>query len=206
MGRAPYVVVGAGGHAKVVIATIEAAGGEVVCVLDDDPGRHGSRVLGHLVRGAVTDDLIPTDALVVLGIGDNGARIRIAASLRSAAGSVVHPSAVVHPSVTIGEGSVVFAGAIIQPGTVLGRHVIVNTGATVDHDCVLGDGVHVAPGVHLAGGVRLDDGVFMGIGSCATPYTRVGAWSTVGAGGVVVADIPGAVIATGVPARTSRKS
>jgi sugar O-acyltransferase (sialic acid O-acetyltransferase NeuD family) len=201
-----FVVVGAGGHAKVVIATVEAAGCRVMRVLDDNPATHGSRILGHVVEGPVTDDLIPTGALVLIGIGLNQARQAVAARLHVTYGTIAHPSAVIHGSVTLGAGSVVFAGAVIQPGTEIGRHVIVNTGASVDHDCVLGDFVHVAPGVRLAGDVQLQEGAFMGIGSCAIPGARIGAWATVGAGGVVLGEIPSRAIATGVPARPARRA
>lgn len=200
-----FIVVGAGGHAKVVIATIEAAGGEVVRVLDDDSALDGSRVLGHRVEGPVTDRLIPVGVSVVLGIGSNRARMAVANRLTATFGTVVHPSAVVHESVLIGAGSVIFAGAVIQPGVQIGRHVIVNTCASVDHDCVLGDFVHAAPGVHLAGDVQLHEGAFMGIGSCAIPGARVGAWATVGAGGVVLGEVTPGATATGMPARAVRK-
>jgi sugar O-acyltransferase (sialic acid O-acetyltransferase NeuD family) len=199
--QARFVVAGAGGHAKVLIATIEAAGGDVVRVLDDDPARCGEFVLGHRVEGPISDDLIPAWAHLVLGVGSNRARKDLDRRLHATYGVVVHPSAVVHPSVTLGAGSVVFAGAIIQPGTEIGRHVIVNTAASVDHDCCLGDFVHVAPGVCLAGHVRIEEGAFMGMGSCAIPDARVGAWATVGAGGVVLTKIPAGATAVGVPAR-----
>lgn len=142
-----FVVVGAGGHAKVVIATLEAANGQVVRVLDDDASRHGTLVLGHRVEGPVVDDLIPGDAQVLVAIGSNRARAAVVARLRHATfGTAVHPSAVVHASVAVEAGSVVFAAAVLQPGARVGRHVIVNTAASVDHDCVLGDFVHVGPG------------------------------------------------------------
>jgi sugar O-acyltransferase (sialic acid O-acetyltransferase NeuD family) len=201
MGAARFVVIGAGGHAKVVIAAIEAAAATVVRVLDDDPACYGRVILGHIVEGPISDELIPAGALVVLGLGSNRARKAVANRLVSAFGTVVHPSAIVHSSVVLGAGSVVFAGAVIQPGTEIGRHVIVNTCASTDHDCVLGDFVHVAPGVRLAGDVKLEEGAFMGIGSCAVPGARVGAWATVGAGGVVLGQIPSGATAAGVPAR-----
>lgn len=198
------VVAGGGGHAKVVIASVEAAGGEVVRVLDDDPARIGTCVLGHVVEGPIADELIPDGVSVVVGIGSNTARRAVAGRLHKRFATVLHPSAFVHPSVTIGPGSVVFAGAVIQPGASIGCHAIVNTAASVDHDCLLEDFVHVAPGVHLAGEVRLHEGVLMGIGSCAIPGTRVGAWSIIGAGAAAVRDIPAGVVATGVPARVVR--
>jgi sugar O-acyltransferase (sialic acid O-acetyltransferase NeuD family) len=198
-----HLVVGAGGHAKVVIATLQAAGHAVGAAYDDDSAKWGLTLLGVPVAGKI-GDLPRGDHEVVLAIGDNRARQEVASRLDAMGvrwGTAIHPAAFVHPSVVVGAGSVVFAHATIQPDTVLGRHVIINTGASVDHDCVLGDHVHVAPGVRLAGNVTLEDGVFMGIASAAIPGIRVGAWATVGAGGVVTRSIASDQIAVGVPAR-----
>lgn len=200
-----FVVLGAGGHAKVVVATIQAAGGAIARLLDDVPERHGTRILGHLVEGPIGGGPRADGEVAVVAIGSNRARAAVAARWSGPFGVVVHPSAIVHASVTLGPGAVVFAGAVVQPGTTIGRHAIVNTRASVDHDCVLGDFVHVAPGVTLAGKVTLEEGAFMGVGSVAVPGVRVGAWATVGAGGVVVRDVPGGVTAVGVPARAIRR-
>jgi len=194
------LVIGAGGHGKVVVSTLLAAGIRVPCVLDDDREKWGSEILGVPVRGPVRDGL-ESGRVGVLGIGRNDERKRLAEALNLDWAAVVHPRAWVHPSVRLGAGAVVFAGAIIQPDTVIGRHAIVNTGTLIDHDCVIGDYAHVAPGVQLAGDVKLGEGVFFGIGSTAIPGVQVGGWTTVGAGGVVVNDIPSDVTVVGVPAR-----
>jgi sugar O-acyltransferase (sialic acid O-acetyltransferase NeuD family) len=199
-----FVVVGAGGHAKVVIATIEAASGRVVRVLDDEPSLRGRRLGSHIIEGPVTAEAIPAGAVVILAIGSNRRRQELSAKLHVRYGSVVHPTAIVDRTVTIGAGCAVFAGAIIQAGAQLGQHVIVNTGASIDHDCRLGNFAHAAPGSRLAGGVTLDEGALMGIGSCAIPNVRIGPWSTVGAGGAVIREIPAHAIAVGVPARVIR--
>ncbi len=195
------VVIGAGGHGKVVVATLQAAGVKVAGIYDDDPGRLGDEVLGVPVVGAARELGTATGRPAVLAVGDNRARQRLAAELPLAWVSVVHPSAVVHPSVRLGPGSVVFAGAVVQPDTEIGAHAIVNTGSRIDHDCRIGDFVHVAPGVNLAGGVVIEDGSFIGIGSCAVPGVRVGAWATVGAGAAVVRDVREGTTVVGVPAR-----
>jgi len=200
MSAEPVVVIGAGGHGKVVVSTLLAAGIPVPCVLDDDREKWASEIFGVPVRGPVSDEVEP-GRLAVLGIGRNEERKRIAEALNLDWATVIHPHAWVHPSVNLGAGAVVFAGAIVQPDTVIGRHVIVNTGALIDHDCEIGDYAHVAPGVKLSGGVRLDEGVFLGIGSCAIPGVHVGEWTTVGAGAAVVNDLPSGVTAVGVPAR-----
>lgn len=195
------IVVGAGGHAKVVVATARAAGFQVTAVVDDATERWGTTVLGIAVSGPTATALGDPDAEVVLAIGDNAARRRLAAAARCRFAAIVHPSAVVDPTVRVGAGSVVFAGAVIQPDTVIGRHAIVNTGASIDHDCVLGEAVHVAPGARLAGSVALGDEVFIGIGAVVIPGIAIGARTTIGAGAAVVRDVPSGSVAVGVPAR-----
>jgi sugar O-acyltransferase (sialic acid O-acetyltransferase NeuD family) len=195
-------IIGAGGHAKVVLSTLLDAGIRVDGFFDDDPGKQGLVLFGVRVIGTIADAKAMSPQTGVIGIGDNRLRKRLAQEL---AGwewlCVVHSRAYVHPSATLGPGTVIFAGAVVQPCARLGSHVIVNTGATVDHDCVVEDFVHLAPGVHLAGSVVVEEGAFLGIGSVVTPGIRVGSWTVVGAGGVVIRDLPPSITAAGVPAR-----
>jgi sugar O-acyltransferase (sialic acid O-acetyltransferase NeuD family) len=199
--REPVAVLGAGGHAKVVISTLRSAGIPVTAVLDDEPGTWGGEVLGVPVRGAMIEAPSHTRRAVI-AVGSNAARARIAAALPSIEwATVIHPGAVIAEGVQIGAGTVVFAGCVIQPDTVLGEHVILNTGSSVDHDCVVGDFVHLAPGVRIAGTVHIERGAFLGIGSIVIPGRRIGADAIVGAGGVVIGDVPAGATVVGVPAR-----
>jgi sugar O-acyltransferase (sialic acid O-acetyltransferase NeuD family) len=199
------VVVGAGGHAKVVISTLQEAGIEIAALVDDDPGKVGETLLGVRVVGLPAERLSGGAPRAVIAVGDNPQRRAVAERFPHVEWcSVVHPRAFMHPSVRLGPGTVVFAGAIIQPDTRIGPHVIVNTGATVDHDCEIGGFVHIAPGVHLSGGVTVGEGALLGIGSCVRPGGVVGSWATVGAGAAVVGTIPDGVVAVGVPARARR--
>jgi len=205
MANEAVLIVGASGHAKVILAALLASGVEVLGLLDDDPKLLGTQVLGAPVLGPLSLLEQQPDSAVVLGIGDNATRRRLAARFPQARWlTVVHPRAWVHDSVVLGAGTVVFAGAIIQPECRIGQHAIVNTGATIDHDCVLGDFVHIAPGVNLSGGVCLGEGAFLGVGSCALPLSSVGEWSIVGGGGAVVGELPANVAAVGVPAKVMK--
>jgi len=199
------VLVGGGGHAKVVVSTLQAAGWMVTAVYDDDPGKWRTELLGVPIVGPLTELEHGLGHPAVLGVGANRVRKALAQRLPLEWVCAVHPTAIVHPSVTVGAGSVIFAGAVIQPDTRIGAHAIVNTAATVDHDCTVGDFAHLGPGCHLSGGVVVGEGGFLGIGSSATPMVSIGAWTTVGAGGVVVADLPSQVVAVGVPARPTRE-
>lgn len=205
-GSKSVVVIGAGGHAKVVISTLQAAGYIVTDVFDDNADRWGTSVLGVPVSGGLSHLTRAGQRKAVIAIGDNRVREKLAGEIDMDWITVAHPNTYIHPSVKIGEGSVVFAGAVIQPDTVVGAHSIINTAATVDHDCVIDDFVHLAPGVRLAGAVRVARGAFLGVGTVVIPSRRVGEWAIVGAGGVVVKDIPDGVTAVGVPASALKKN
>jgi sugar O-acyltransferase (sialic acid O-acetyltransferase NeuD family) len=195
-------VIGAGGHAKVVIATARAAGFQTIEVADDNAQLWGSTILGARVTGPVAAILERTDAIAVLAIGENATRARLGKAAHCQFVAIVHPSAVVESTVEIGIGTVVFAGTVIQPDTRLGAHVIVNTGASIDHDNTIGDAAHLAPGSRLAGNVTVGEGALIGIGAVVIPGRSIGAWSRVGAGAAVIRDVaPGATV-VGVPART----
>lgn len=194
-------ILGAGPHAKVVIATARSAGFDALEVHDDDRARWGATLAGVPIVGAIRDVLDRADATAVIAIGDNQTRHRLAAAARCRFQTLIHRTAHVEPSVTLGDGSVVFAGAVIQPDTVIGAHAIINTSASVDHDCKLGAVVHVAPGARIAGIVSVGDGVLIGVGAVVAPMLAIGAWARVGAGAAVVRDVtPGATV-VGVPAR-----
>jgi sugar O-acyltransferase (sialic acid O-acetyltransferase NeuD family) len=194
-------VLGSGGHAKVVIATLQAAGHDVAAVFDDDPATWGALVLGVAVAGPIAALLPERFESGVVAVGDNAARRDLAGRVGLRWLTPIHPAAWVDPSARIGPGTVVGAGAVIQPEAVVGAHAIINTRAIVEHDCAVGNFAHLAPGACLAGGVRVGEGTLVGIGAAVIPGCRIGSWSIVGAGAVVVRDLPDGVVAVGVPAR-----
>jgi len=196
-------VFGAGGHGKVVIATLRAMGRTVEGVWDDDRAREGAHVLGVPVLGPI--DGCPRRSDVVLAIGANDVRARVAQALDHHFVTVVHPTASIDEGVSIGPGSVILAGAVIQTDAIVGAHVIVNILATVAHDNRLGDFVHLSAGVNLGGGVEVQTGALLGLGAVVIPGQVVGAWSTVGAGSVVIQSVDERSTVFGSPARPIRR-
>lgn len=196
------IMMGAGGHAKVVINTLIELGIDIEAVHDDDTGKRGQLLCGVEIAGPISGLDYWVKRKTIMAIGDNQTRRKIVNRFENCDWvTAIHPKATVHPSVRIGEGTVIFAGAVIQPDTIIGKHCIINTNATIDHDCIVEDYAHIGPGVCLAGNVRVGEGTFLGIGSVAIMGSAIGRWSIVGAGAAVIHDIPDNVTAVGLPAR-----
>lgn len=197
------LILGAGGHAKVVADILLSRGFKVAGFLDDQPATWNTQPLNIAVLGPNTSYADYDPAGIVIGIGSNTTRRKIAIELGEQAPwhNAIHASAIVADSVTMGVGVVMAAGAIINPDSHIGDHVIINTGATVDHDCQIGSFCHIAPGAHLAGSVKIGEGTLVGIGAVVLPGCKIGQGVTVGGGSVVVDDLPDEVIVKGIPAR-----
>lgn len=206
----PLVMLGAGGHARVLRALLAAAGERLIGVCDPLLAAQGLACWdGVPVLGA--DDALlgfaPEQVGVVNGLGQLvGERRRASLFARfSALGYVfpalVHPAAWVADGVLLGSGVQVMAGAVIQPGCTLGANTIVNTRAGVDHDCRIGAQVHIAPGATLCGGVTVESGAFVGAGAIVIQGLTIGAGAVVGAGVTLVKSIGGGVQVLGAPVR-----
>lgn len=199
------VIVGGGGHAKVIIDILEQVGEFEIAGFVSVP-RQADSLCGYPCLGADQDlaqALTSGIDFAFVAIGDNQRRresigrvLRQGFSLANA----ISPRAVISRSATLGRGIAIMPGAVVNTCARLADGVIVNTNAGVDHDCVLGSCVHVGPGAAVAGGVRLGDEVFLGAGVSVIPGVAIGAHTTVGAGAAVVNDLPANVVAAGVPA------
>lgn len=210
------VVLGAGGHACVVIDAIRASGAATVAaVLDADRGRWGSEVLDAPVLGG--DDLV--GSMVARGVswftvgvgstGDSRVRERLYELGRRAGLMpllVRHPSALCSPWAVLGDGCQLLAGAIVNAGARIGVNVIVNTGAIVEHDCVIADHVHIATGARLASGVTVGRGAHVGAGAAVRQGIAIGERAIVGVAAGVVCDVPPGAVVGGVPAKALRPS
>ncbi|QAY65549.1 acetyltransferase [Paenibacillus protaetiae] len=204
------VVIGAGGHAKVIIdilladPSIEIAG----CT---------SRQQNRMCAGVpvLGDDSILPELYyqgvrhAFIAIGDN--RMRYKLSLQTAAigfqpVNAVSPRAYVAQSASLGAGIAVMPGAVINAEASIMDYAIINTNASVDHECEIGRFCHIAPGSALSGNVKVGEGSFLGTGTSVIDGISIGSWTTVGAGSTVVRPLPSDCVAYGVPAKVIRQT
>lgn len=209
--RAPQIVViGGGGHARVLVDALRACSSLTIAVLDARPEACGSSVLDAEVIGS--DDLLPAlfaagTRSFAVGVGstqDGRLRARLferAVALGLEPHTVVHPKAIVSPWAKLEPGVQVFAGAIVNPQAIVRKNAIINSGAIVEHDCVIGEHAHVAPGACLSGCVHVGELAHIGTGATIRQLITIGESAVVGAGAVVVKDVPPKAVVTGVPAR-----
>jgi sugar O-acyltransferase (sialic acid O-acetyltransferase NeuD family) len=197
------LIIGAGGHGRVVADIAKLSGQYQRIVFADDAEIKESGGYPVVCKTADAVHLL-IDYEVVVAIGNSQMRKRILKYLEACSGHLVvlvHPSAVVASDVALGAGSVVMANAVINCGSKIGKGVIVNTAATIDHDNQIGDFVHISPGAHLAGTVAIGDGTWIGIGASISNNLHICGGCTVGAGSVVIRDISEVGTYVGVPAK-----
>jgi sugar O-acyltransferase (sialic acid O-acetyltransferase NeuD family) len=201
-------LVGANGHAKVIIDIIEKQQKyDVALLYDTNPALEGVEFYGYRIAGSehnMFDKLEYSNVRVgIAAVGDNRIRARIVKWLTARSVqlvSAVHPSAQIGRGVEIGDGTVVMAGAVINSDSHIGDNVIINTKASVDHDCHIHDLVHIAPGATLCGGVSIGEQSFICAGVTVLPGVTIGEKCTIGAGAVVTRDVADGVTEVGVPA------
>jgi sugar O-acyltransferase (sialic acid O-acetyltransferase NeuD family) len=188
---------GAGGHAKVIADIIECCDKNVAGIFDDDPEKTIWNFTNLKFPGSfnfLSDELI-------LSIGNNLIRKKIAEMINANYYTAIHPSAIISSYSAIKEGSVVMAGALINADSHIGKHCIINSHASIDHDCLLEDYVHVSPNATLCGGIFVGECTSIGAGAVIIPYKHIGCNVTIGAGAVVISDIADNSIVVGNPAR-----
>jgi sugar O-acyltransferase (sialic acid O-acetyltransferase NeuD family) len=204
------LVYGAGGHGKVVADILLSAKIKGLVGFVDDNKAQGTVLLGLPVLGDshwLMEHVSNENFAVVLGVGNNATREIIAERCRTAGIEVltaIHPSAVIARSANVLPGAVVMAGAVINSEARIGMGAVVNTGAVVEHDVIVENYAQLMPNATMAGGARLGVCSILGAGAVILPYIVVGCRTTVGAGAVVVSDLPDHVIAIGVPAKVHR--
>lgn len=191
------VLYGAGSHGKVVYECLVSQRKDIIAFVDDKP-------FGKLFGKSIQNPLILKEVeneKVIVSVGANEDRHRIAKQLDHEFDIAIHKTACVANRSEIGAGSMILTKAIIQPDVKIGKHVIVNTGAIVEHDCRINDFVHVGPGVVICGGVSVGEGTFIGANATILPGIKIGDWVKIGAGAVVINDIEKNAKVAGNPAR-----
>lgn len=202
------VIVGEGGHSKVIRDIILAQQEyEVIAVLDD---KYQCLKKERIYYGPISsiEVLLEKEFFqLVIAIGDNEIRKRIVEEIQlddSFYGTFIYPTAVISESAQIGYGTVVMPNAVINADARIGNHVIVNTAAVIEHDNVISNFVHVSPKAALTGTVTVKEGTHIGAGAVVIPGMTIGEWSIIGAGSTVVRDIPSYCTAIGTPAKVMK--
>lgn len=194
--KLPVIILGAGGHAKVVADVLVLSGYKVLGLISPDE-KKGSFCFGIKVLG--DDEVILTygadEVLLANGIGslpNVNLRWDLAKRFRDKNYrfvNVIHPSAIISEDVKLEEGVQIMAGSVIQPGTYIGKDTIINTAANVDHDCQISQNCHISPGVTLSGNVKIKDGTHLGTGTVVIQNIEVGKNCIIAAGSVIYKNI-----------------
>ncbi len=194
------VIIGAGGHSKVIADIAVKNGYTDICFVDDTKA---DGFMDFPVIGKIDDikNLNDSKTDFVIGIGNNKIREKIAEEYDVNYVSLVHPSTQLGLGVTIEKGTVVMAQAVINSDATVGKHCIINSGAVVEHDNVIEDYVHLSPKTALGGTVRIGKFSHIGIGASVIHNIYVCPNCKIGAGAVVVENIEKSGTYVGVPAK-----
>lgn len=211
MGR-PVIIIGGGGHGKVLIDALKLLNLEILGISDDDPSLAQKNIAGVpiIFRDQDVQGYLPDEVYLVNGLGgveDTAARRKIYEKFKRLGfvfRQVIHPAAIISPDLFLSEGVQVMAGAVLQTGTCVQENSIINTSASLDHDCSIGPHVHIAPGVTVCGNVQIAEGVHVGSGATIIQGVTIGAYSLIGAAALVRKDVPPGSRVFGVPGRIGR--
>lgn len=204
----PVIIIGAGGHARVLHEVLFLKGTAILGHTDiKEKSEAQEGTITFLGDDNIIDGFSPDDVNLVNGLGSVSLPIHrndVYTRWRKKGyhfAAVVHPSAIISPGCKIGEGVQIMAGAIIQTGSTLGDNVLVNTGAQIDHDNTIGSHCHIAPGAVLSGDICVEECCHLGVGCNVLQGVVIGARSVIGAGSVVLQDVSAGSIMVGIPAR-----
>ena len=202
------MILGAGGHGKVVAEIAELMGkwNEIV-FLDDN--KEIDEINGYRVIGSLNDYKIYKDVYqyAFVAIGNNKLRLQIIEDITREGLIVpvlVHPFTFMSSNCLVQEGTVIMGGTVINTNSTIGKGCIINTSSSIDHDCVLEDGVHISPGVHIGGTVSVGKSTWICIGSSVANNIVIGSNVVVAAGSAVIKNIPENVMVAGVPAKIKK--
>ncbi len=194
-------IYGKSGHGKVVADIARANGYREIIWIDDDPKKEHCISYPFFLERFSS---IP----VALGIGNNHVRKKIFEQLEKDSctiATLMHPSAIISPSVRLGSGTVVMPLAVINAECVINKGSIINSAAVIEHDCTIGAFTHISPKAALAGNVSVGSETHIGIGASVIQGITIGDRSIVAAGSVVIHHLPDAIMAAGVPAQIKKE-
>lgn len=203
------IIIGAGTYGEVYLAYLQEAGVDIVGFLDDDPKRKGQEVRGVPVLGPVSmlNSLKDTDEVeaVYCPLGNNKLRVKflsMARDLGYETPNYIHPSVIISPNVTIGNGVYILLGTTIMPHTVIKDYVMISMGVHLAHHNILEEGVFLSTGCNFGASIHAHKYAYCGISSTImTGLHELGEDCLIGAGAVVIRDVPDKAVMAGVPAK-----
>jgi len=202
------LIIGTGGQGKVVLDCAKKYYDSITFMTNDLNSKGISGYPLMYEQETSVDDVVRNYDELIVAVGNNDARLKISLNYAKKGiklATIIHEKATVSESAIIGEGTVVFANAVINPLATIGKCCIINTGAIVEHDCIIKDGVHISPNAAMGGTVFIGEKTWICIGSSIIDNTKIGNNSIIGAGSVVIKDIPSNVLAVGVPAKIKKR-
>ena len=209
------VIFGAGGFARETLwvfrdANEENKEWEILGFIDEKEENHGKVLCDLPILGGFEwfVDNKYNDVFAICAVGSPQIKKKMvekANDIRLKFCSVIHPSAKMSKYIDVGKGTIITAGNILTTQIKIGNHVIINLDCTIGHDSIIEDYCTILPGCHISGNVHLREGVDLGTGAVIVQEVTIGAWTIIGAGAVVVKDIPSNVTAVGIPAKVIKE-
>lgn len=206
------VIIGAGTYGSVYLSYLQEAGVNVLFFLDDDKNLWGQKVAGVPIMGGT--DLIPVlkreydIEAVYCPIGNNKLRVKFLSMAKEAGLSTpnyIHPSVILSPHIRLGEGVYILLGTTIMPYVTIDNYVMISMGVHLAHHSVLSRGVFLSTGVNYGASIHAHENAYIGISATImTGLQSIGENSLVGAGAVVIKDVPDKAIVAGIPAKIIR--
>ena len=203
------IIIGAGTYGEVYLAYLQEAGVNIVGFLDDDPKFTSQSVRGVPVLGPISklETLRTTHGIeaVYCPLGNNKLRVKFLTKAKELGYKIpnyIHPSVIISPNVSIGEGVYILLGTTIMPHTIIKDYVMISMGVHLAHHCVLDEGVFLSTGCNFGASIHARKYAYCGISSTImTGIHELGEDCLIGAGAVVIRDVPERAVMAGVPAK-----